>query len=399
MLHDGAWRRPSQQHPNPSSPIAGMASRWGWGVGWGAQPAAEPEDETSSEGSFASANSSESNLQAGQPGLAARARWAAAGRKVRTMRAFKSCGALAAAERAVLRVHELSAVASAEEDAAQEAELEAVKSEIAIEIASEELRAIRQYEAEEDVELARVPTAAMRTIWGQAEMEVASLGVTGRVMDRAQGKAVHRLMHEYVASAATAATCNVCLTATAPPDPGICCLAGHFSCRDCFVMSIHAGNACGPGGRADVLTTDPVTGAVTKPKGAFRCLGDPQEDMRVLPCAHVLPELEVMRYCLNHDEAAYKAYITMVGRHASEVALDDMHRAAEAEERRRADMAAASEGVIHHALMLGGGVRCPCGTLGIKDDECMHSELFANARWSSLPCYVFYGADRGVYVR
>ena len=109
---------------------------------------------------------------------------------------------------------------------------------------------------------------------------------------------------EWVAGPTT--ECNVCMTATSPPDPGVTCSAGHYTCRDCFCQDLRDGGACAPGGRADVEQTDPATEAVTKPKGSFVCL-DPG-------CDCLLPELEVVKQ-INHDPAAYSLYTAMVGRH------------------------------------------------------------------------------------
>ena len=116
-------------------------------------------------------------------------------------------------------------------------------------VATEELRAMRDYEAEDSPELSRVSTAAMRGIWTAADAEVAGLpggrvrdraqvcttalhrlgsrGVSHRISSPAQGKVVNRLMHEHVAGG-VGAECNVCFAAGGA---GIACGAGHFTVR------------------------------------------------------------------------------------------------------------------------------------------------------------------------
>ena len=282
--------------------------------------------------------------------------------------------------RAIARVQELVAVASAEDGAEQQLAA----------IGSDELRAFRNLEAEDSHELVRVNTTAMRSFHNEASQEVSNDTrlTSAAVRDRAIGNKVRQRMVQWVAEQDGILECNVCFAATSPPDPGIKCESRHYTCRECFCQTLLLGDppACAPGGKADVELKD-ASGAVTKPMGSFPCLED--------GCGCLLPETEVVKQIYRYPKAL-QTFTTMTGRHMTEVAFEDKRKADEAAKMAQADMAAASEGVVHQALLLGGGVRCPCGTLSIKipghHDQCMHmatSPCRRNITW----CYACGGGQ------
>ena len=77
---------------------------------------------------------------------------------------------------------------SAQEQAVDETELDAIK--------SEDLRQYRAFAAQGASQLAEVPTAAMRTVWGRANAKVAELPLA--IRERAHGQAMTKMMEEHV---------------------------------------------------------------------------------------------------------------------------------------------------------------------------------------------------------
>jgi hypothetical protein len=84
--------------------------------------------------------------------------------------------------------------------------------------------------------------------------------------------------------------CNVCYAATSPPDAGISCGQGHYTCRTCFCTL--AITSCAPGGGADI----PRPG---KPRGVFKCL--------IMECSELLSDQEAVAQ-IHHDVVAYRAF-------------------------------------------------------------------------------------------
>eukprot|EP01052_Picozoa_sp_SAG31_P040215 SAG31_NODE_5772_length_2334_cov_1.884116_1_plen_761_part_01 len=237
------------------------------------------------------------------------------------------------------------------------------------EVTAQELRRFRELVAEDSSELSRIPTTAMRTIWEAAgsapDGAAARPEQTPREREWTREKLVRRRMREWVVQRGGLVPCEVCGDdATSPPDVGITCIAGHFTCRECFCQDITLGSTCAPGGRADVETDG-------KPRGAYACIHD--------GCDAVLSELQVIKQ-ISDDEQAFHQYRVMIARHAVERHEDEMRQARAAQQQQDADNhVAAAERVVALALTLGGFVRCPYCTVGrIKDNACMHMD--------SCPC-------------